>query len=85
MDVTRDGEIIPLTAKEFKILEFMTKHAEQVISRDQLLNEVWRYKDYPCTRTVDNHILKLRQKLESEPSDPSHFLTVHGVGYKFVP
>jgi DNA-binding response OmpR family regulator len=85
MDVTRGGEKVPLTAKEFKTLEFMTKHAHQVLSRDELLNEVWGYRNYPCTRTVDNHILRLRQKLESDPSAPSHFLTVHGVGYKFVP
>jgi DNA-binding response OmpR family regulator len=85
MDVMRGGEKVPLTAKEFKTLEFLTKHAHQVVSRDELLNEVWGYHNYPYTRTVDNHILRLRQKLESDPSDPSHFLTVHGMGYKFVP
>ena len=85
MNVLRGGERVPLTAKEFKTLEFLTKHAHQVVSRDELLNEVWGYHNYPCTRTVDNHILRLRQKLESDPSDPSHFLTVHSVGYKFVP
>jgi two-component system, OmpR family, alkaline phosphatase synthesis response regulator PhoP len=56
-----------------------------VISRDELLNEVWGYQNYPCTRTVDNHILRLRQKLESDPSHPSPLLTVHGMGYKLVP
>jgi len=56
-----------------------------VISRDELLTEVWGYQNYPRTRTVDNHILRLRQKLESDPSHPSHLLTVHTVGYKFVP
>lgn len=85
MDVTRSGEKVQMTAKEFKTLEFMTKNAQRVVSRDELLNEVWGYQNYPCTRTVDNHILRLRQKLESDPSDPSHFLTIHGVGYKFVP
>ena len=85
MDVTRYGEKVPLTSKEFRTLEFMTKHPHHVLSRDELLNEVWGYQNYPCTRTVDNHILKLRQKLEDNPSDPSHFLTVHGIGYKFVP
>ena len=84
-EITRCGERVPLTAKEFKTLEFMTKNAQRVVSRDELLNEVWGYQNYPCTRTVDNHILRLRQKLESDPSDPAHFLTVHGVGYKFVP
>jgi DNA-binding response OmpR family regulator len=85
MDVTRCGEKISLTAKEFKTLEFLTKNARRVVSRDELLNEVWGYQSYPCTRTVDNHILRLRQKLESDPSDPSHFLTIHRMGYKFVP
>jgi DNA-binding response OmpR family regulator len=84
-EITRCGEKIMVTAKEFKTLEFLTKNAERVISRDELLNEVWGYQNYPCTRTVDNHILRLRQKLESDPSHPSHLLTVHGMGYKFVP
>jgi len=56
-----------------------------VISRDELLNEVWGYNCYPSTRTVDNHLVKLRQKLEKDPMNPSHFKTVHGAGYKFVP
>jgi DNA-binding response OmpR family regulator len=85
MEVTRCGETVQLTTKEFKTLHYMVKHANRVISRDELLNEVWGYHSYPCTRTVDNHILKLRQKLEETPSNPSHFLTTHGVGYKFVP
>ena len=83
--VTRGGENIIVTSKEFKTLEFLTKNAERVISRDELLDKVWGYENYPCTRTVDNHMLRLRQKLERDPSHPSHFLTVHGVGYKFVP
>ena len=85
MEITRCGEKIMLTLKEFKMLEFLTKNAERVISRDELLKEVWGYQYCPCTRTVDNHILKLRQKLESDPSHPLHFLTVHGRGYKFLP
>ena len=84
-EITRGGKKITVTTKEFRTLEFLTKNAERVISRDELLDEVWGYNDYPCTRTVDNHIFKLRQKLESDPSNPSHLLTVHGVGYKFVP
>jgi DNA-binding response OmpR family regulator len=84
-EITRGGEKVTVTAKEFKTLEFLAKHAERVVSRDELLNEVWGYQNYPCTRTVDNHILRLRQKLESNPSHPSHLLTVHGMGYKFVP
>jgi DNA-binding response OmpR family regulator len=85
MQLTRAGEPVPMTAQEFKVLKFMVENRERVISRDELLNEVWGYQDYPSTRTVDNHILKLRQKLEHEPANPAHFLTVHGVGYRFVP
>jgi len=85
MQLTRSGELIPLTAQEFKVLKFMVENRERVISRDELLNEVWGYSEYPSTRTVDNHIMKLRQKLEPEPANPAHFLTVHGVGYRFVP
>ena len=84
-EITRGGEEITVTAKEFKTLEFLTKNAGRTISRDELLDKVWGCQDYPCTRTVDNHMLRLRQKLESDPSRPSHLLTVHGQGYKFVP
>jgi len=84
-EITRAGEKIIVTPKEFKTLEFLTKNAQRVISRDELLDKVWGYENYPNTRTVDNHILRLRQKLETDPSHPSHFLTVHGLGYKFVP
>ena len=85
MEVTRRGKALELTNKEFKTLDYLIKNARRVISRDELLNQVWGYHSYPCTRTVDNHILKLRQKLEDDLSNPSHFLTNYGVGYKFVP
>ena len=84
MEVLREGKNITLTAQEFKTLKFMLQNPERVITRDELLNEVWGYHNYPSTRTVDNHILKLRQKLEKDPANPIHFRTVHGVGYKFV-
>src|SRR5215831_18965107 len=84
MEVLRDGQPVGLTAQEFKTLKFFIQNAERVISRDELLNEVWGYQNYPSTRTVDNHILKLRQKLEKDPANPVHFHTVHGMGYKFV-
>jgi DNA-binding response OmpR family regulator len=84
MEVIREGQAIALTAQEFKTLKFMVQNPERVITRDELLNEVWGYHNYPSTRTVDNHILKLRQKLERDPANPVHFRTVHGVGYKFV-
>jgi DNA-binding response OmpR family regulator len=85
MEVVREGQSIGLTAQEFKTLKFFVQNAERVISRDELLNEVWGYQNYPSTRTVDNHILKLRQKLEKDPANPVHFRTAHGMGYKFVP
>ena len=84
MEIKRDGQVIILTAQEFKTFQFLVQNADRVISRDELLNEVWGYQNYPSTRTVDNHILKLRQKLERDPSSPVHFRTVHGMGYKFV-
>jgi DNA-binding response OmpR family regulator len=84
MEVKRDGNPVILTAQEFKTFQFLVQNADRVISRDELLNEVWGYQNYPSTRTVDNHILKLRQKLEKDPSSPVHFRTVHGMGYKFV-
>jgi two-component system alkaline phosphatase synthesis response regulator PhoP len=85
MEVIRDHIEIKLTIKEFRTLEFMIKNAGRAISRDELLNEVWGYKDYPCTRTVDNHILRLRQKLENDPCNPIHLVTIHRLGYKFIP
>lgn len=84
MEVMRGGQKVTLTAQEFRVLKFFLEHPGKVTSRDDLLNQVWGYHNYPSTRTVDNHILRLRQKLESDPSNPRHFLTLHGVGYKFV-
>lgn len=85
MKATRAGQSVAATAQEFKILRFMSQNAGRVISRDELLNGAWGYQSYPTTRTVDNHMLKLRQKFERDPSNPMHFQTVHGVGYKFNP
>ena len=84
MELTCAGKPVALTAQEFKILKFMSENVARVISREELLNEVWGYQNYPSTRTVDNHILRLRQKLEKDPSNPVHFRTVHSAGYKFV-
>jgi DNA-binding response OmpR family regulator len=85
MTAHRKGKLVELTNMEFKTMKYMMQNPRIVISRDQLLNEVWGYENYPCTRTVDNHILRLRQKFERNPSEPVHFLTVHGAGYKFLP
>jgi DNA-binding response OmpR family regulator len=85
MEVSRDGVPVVLTGLEFNVLKYMIQNTGRVISRDELLNEVWGYQNYPCTRTVDNHIMRLRHKLEPIPSRPAHFRTVHGTGYKFTP
>jgi len=85
MELHRGGELVPMTSQEFKVLKFMVQNAERVLSRAELLNQVWGYKSYPSTRTVDNHILRLRQKLEKDSANPVHFRTVHSAGYKFVP
>ncbi len=85
MEVHRRGQLVALTCKEFRTLVYLFKNARRVISRDELLNEVWGYESYPCTRTVDNHILRLRKKLEPEPDRPKHLRTVRGMGYKFLP
>jgi DNA-binding response OmpR family regulator len=84
MELTQSGKPIPLTAQEFKVLRFFVQNQDRVVSREELLNEVWGYQSYPSTRTVDNHILRLRQKLEKDPSRPVHFKTMHGAGYRFV-
>jgi DNA-binding response OmpR family regulator len=85
METQRKGQPVALTCKQFKTMTYLIKNAGKVISRDELLNEVWGYQCYPCTRTVDNHILQLRRKLETEPARPKHFHTVHGTGYRFLP
>jgi DNA-binding winged helix-turn-helix (wHTH) protein len=83
MEVRRKGVPVRLTKLEFKTLEYLAMNEGKVISRNELLNEVWGYSNYPCTRTVDNQILKLRQKLERDPRNPVYFETVFSVGYKF--
>jgi transcriptional regulator len=85
MEVYRSGSPIILTPLEFKLLRYLVLNPSRVISRDELLNEVWGFDNYPCTRTVDTHMWRLRQKLESDPTRPVHFHTVHAMGYKFLP
>jgi len=79
------GELVALTNQEFKTLKCFLLNPDRVLSRDELLNQAWGYENYPSTRTVDNHVLRLRQKFERDPARPVHFRTVHRVGYKFVP
>jgi DNA-binding response OmpR family regulator len=84
MTATKRGKSVPVTAHEFKLLRFFLEHLERVITREELLSEVWGYEHYPSTRTVDTQVLKLRQKLEDNPADPVHFCTIRGAGYRFV-
>jgi DNA-binding response OmpR family regulator len=84
-EARRGGQSFEMTRKEFAILRFLASRAGEVVSRDELLNEVWGYESYPSSRTVDNHVAGLRAKLERDSSQPEHLKTVHGVGYKFVP
>ena len=83
-EARKGGEVIKLTRKEFGTLRFLAGRRGEVVRRDELLREVWNYKRYPTTRTVDNHVASLRSKIEKDPSDPRHLLTVHRVGYKLV-
>jgi DNA-binding response OmpR family regulator len=83
-EARKAGQPLEMTRKEFGILRFLASRAGEVVSRDELLNEVWGYENYPTTRTVDNHIAGLRAKIEADPAEPRHLRTVHGVGYKFV-
>ena len=85
MDASRSDRTVSLTPQEFKLLKYFAQHPQRVLSRDQLLSDVWGYNSYPSTRTVDSHILTLRQKLERDPSRPVHFVTIHNAGYKFEP
>ncbi|MFQ5846709.1 MAG: response regulator transcription factor [Candidatus Methylomirabilales bacterium] len=75
---------IQLTRKELELMKYFVEHKGEALARERLLDEIWGYERYPTTRTVDNHILKLRQKLEEDPENPRFILTVHGIGYKFV-
>jgi len=85
MELVRAGREIHLTATEFRLLAFLIQNPERVISRSELIDTVWRSTDNPTTRTVDMHVAKIRQKVESNPAIPIHVRTVHCVGYKFVP
>ncbi len=82
--VTRQGKTLKLTPAEYNLLTFFLQNTDRVLKRDVILNSVWGYESFPNTRTVDAHVVRLRQKLEPEPASPRHFVTVHGVGYRFV-
>jgi DNA-binding response OmpR family regulator len=81
---TKNDDALDLTQREFAILKLLIRCRGEVVTRDRMLDEVWGYQAYPTTRTVDTHILKLRQKIEDDPSEPKSILSVYGGGYKFV-
>jgi two-component system alkaline phosphatase synthesis response regulator PhoP len=83
-EACRDGEPIDLTPREFRLLGYFIEHSGEVVSREELLDAVWGYDAIPFTRTVDTHIAKLRKKIEADPSNPEHLITVHRMGYKLV-
>ena len=82
--VVRSGQALDISSKEFDLLKYFICHPGETLSRDRLLEDVWGYENYPTTRTVDTHLVRLRQKLEPDPEQPQYFLTVHGTGYRFV-
>ncbi len=83
--VTKKGEELKLTRAEYNLLTYFLQNPDRALTRDMILNSVWGYESFPNTRTVDAHVVRLRQKLEPDCGSPRHFLTVHGVGYRFLP
>lgn len=82
--VRRDEKDLKLTSLEVEILRYMIDRRGEVVTREDLLDKIWGYEKFPTTRTVDNHILKLRKKIEKDPSNPRYILSVYGGGYRFV-
>jgi DNA-binding response OmpR family regulator len=82
--IMRGGEIVKLTRAEYNLLLVFVQNVDRALTRDAILNAAWGYDFYPKTRTVDAHVSRLRHKLESNPATPHHFLTIHGVGYRFL-
>jgi len=83
-EVTRDGCLLPLSPKQFRLLQYFMEHAGETLSREELLRNVWGYGCLPLSRTVDVHVVWLRQKIENDPSNPRLLVTVNGFGYKFI-
>ena len=83
-EASKSGKTLDLSHREFKLLEYFVDHRGEVVSRDQLLDSVWGYDNFPLSRTVDTHIAKLRQKIEDDPGNPRYIMTVHRAGYKFI-
>lgn len=83
-EARKGREVLKLSRKEFGVLRLLAARAGKVVTRNEMLDEVWGHECYPTTRTVDNHIASLRSKLENDPANPRHLITIHGVGYKLV-
>ena len=83
--VSKRGDELKFTRAEYNLLTYFLQNPDRALTRDMILNSVWGYESFPNTRTVDAHVVRLRQKLEPDVSCPRHFLTVHGVGYRFLP
>ena len=83
--VSRMGEELKFTPAEYNLLTYFLQNPDRPLTRDMILNSVWGYESYPNTRTVDAHVVRLRQKLEPDPIVPRHFITVHKIGYRFLP
>jgi DNA-binding response OmpR family regulator len=83
--IMRGGEVVELTRAEYNLLLLFVRNVDRPLTRDAILNAAWGYDCYPNTRTVDAHVCRLRNKFESNPATPRHFLTIHGIGYRFLP
>ncbi len=83
-EATKRGKLLKLSSKEFDVLKYLILHEGEVVTRHMLLDDVWGYEHEPTTRTVDNYILSIRKHIEDNPSKPSHLLTIHTSGYKFI-
>jgi len=84
LEATKGGVHLDLSPREFSIMKYLIEHRGEIVTRDQLLDNVWSYDSFPLTRTVDTHIAKLRHKIEMTPNNPQYLITIHGVGYKFI-
>ncbi len=82
--VLRGARRVPLSAREFELLRYLIAHRNEVVSREQLLRDVWGYHEASITRTVDNYVAKLRNQLEANPHEPTYIVTVHGCGYQLI-
>jgi DNA-binding response OmpR family regulator len=81
---SKDGRPLDLSPREYEILKYLVERHGETVTREQLLDEVWGYDNYPLTRTIDNHIAKLRHKIEPVPAEPRYIITIHRIGYRFL-